>query len=347
MDATVTCPLTRPSLLVAAFVLLLPIAARAQKLDVVTLVNGDRITCEIKLLERGRLQASTDDLGTIYIEWDKVVLLTAPEVFRVETSTGMRVVGQLATSKPGVLDVVQLSGPVSIDMIDVVYIYPIGRSFWRRLDGAVDLGLSYTQSSGIAQLNVDASAIYRRSQLQVTAKASSYVTVDNDDTNTQRHAVDLAGVRYFGSRALWMLQAGVMSNPELGYDVRGTISGGVGRFLARSNRGYFAVGGGLSTSSEVPVEGDPTQEVEAFLALRQSFFTYDRPKTDVGLSLDFYPSLSAWGRIRVELDGHVKREMFKDFSLGFSIYNSYDSEPPTEDARKNDVGLTLTIGWTF
>jgi len=338
---------TRAGLLVTAFVVLLPVHAWAQKNDSITLVNGDRITCEIKVLEKGRLQVSTDDLGTVYIEWDKIVSVTAPEVFRLETSFGLRLVGNLVTNQPGHLDVVQVSGPVPVDLMDVVYIYPIGRSFWRRLDGALDLGLSYTQSSGIAQLNFDASAIYRRSNLQLTASASSYVTVDNSGNDTQRQAVDLAAVRYFRSQALWLLQGGVMSNKELGYDLRGTVSGGVGRFLVRSNRAYFAVAGGLSTSSEVPVEGDTTQELEAFFALRQSYFTYDRPKTDVGVSLDFYPSLSAWGRVRAELDSHVKREIIKDFSIGFSIYDSYDSRPPTEGALKNDVGLSLTIGWTF
>jgi len=340
------CP-TRATLIAAAFVALLPAAAWAQKLDSITLVNGDRITCEIKLLEKGRLQVSTDDLGTVYVEWDKIASLTAPETFRLETSSGLRLVGSLTTNQPGHLDVVQQTGSLSVDLMDVVYIYPIGRSLWSKLDGSFDLGLSFTQSSGIAQLNVEAYTIYRRSSLQLTASASSYITVDNSGNDTSRDAVDLAGVRYFGQRSLWLLQGGVMSNQELGYDLRATVSGGVGRFLARSNRGYFAVGGGLSTSSESPVEGDTTQELDAFFAVRQSFFTYDRPKTDVGLSFDLYPGLTAWGRVRFELDGHVKREIIKDFSVGFSLYDSYDNRPPTEGARKNDVGLSLTVGWTF
>ena len=47
---------------------LLAVPAWAQKTDVVTLVNGDTLTCEIKLLERGRLQVSTDHMGTVNIE---------------------------------------------------------------------------------------------------------------------------------------------------------------------------------------------------------------------------------------------------------------------------------------
>ena len=89
MIVRLTC-LTRATLLAAAFIALLAVPARAQKTDSITLVNGDRITCEIKLLDKGRLQVSTDDLGTIYVEWDKVASVTANRTFRVVTSSGLR-----------------------------------------------------------------------------------------------------------------------------------------------------------------------------------------------------------------------------------------------------------------
>lgn len=319
----------------------------AQKTDVVTLVNGDTLTCEIKLLDRGRLQVSTDHLGTVNIEWDKVASVTANRVFRVETSGGLRLLGRLATSEPQHLDVVQETGPISVDQLDVVYIVPIGRSFWRQLDGALDLGFSYTQSSGVGQLNFGANTVYRRPSLQLSASASSYLTVEEDGDETSRHAIDVGGVRDFRQRWLWLLQGGFMRNQELGYDLRGTVSAGVGRFMIRSNRASLAVGGGLSTSREIPTEGETTQQLDALFSVRQSYFTYDTPKTDISMTANVYPGLSQWGRIRIEFDGNLKREIVKDFTIGFSIYDSFDNRPPTEGARKNDVGLSLTVGWTF
>lgn len=56
----------------------------AQKTDVVTLQNGDRITDEIKRLERGRLEYSTDDMGMLNIEWDEIDVLTSVLTFEVE-----------------------------------------------------------------------------------------------------------------------------------------------------------------------------------------------------------------------------------------------------------------------
>ena len=103
--------------------------------------------------------------------------------------------GRLATLETDHLAIVQDTGPVSVDRLDVVYIAPIDRGFWRGLDGNVDVGLSYTKSSGIAQVNVEIGATYRRPNGQVTASASSYVTVDDDGNDTSRYALGLAGFR--------------------------------------------------------------------------------------------------------------------------------------------------------
>ena len=59
-----------PSLALAASLLAMP--AIAAKTDVIVLVNGDRITGEVKNLSYGQLKFKTDHMGTVYIEWDKI-----------------------------------------------------------------------------------------------------------------------------------------------------------------------------------------------------------------------------------------------------------------------------------
>ncbi len=52
------------------------------KTDIIELLNGDRITCEIQKLERGKLTVKTDGLGTISIEWNDVAPHHEPVVLR-------------------------------------------------------------------------------------------------------------------------------------------------------------------------------------------------------------------------------------------------------------------------
>jgi hypothetical protein len=59
------------------------------------------------------------------------------------------------------------------------------------------------------------------------------------------------------------------------------------------------------------------------------------------------PSISNWPRTRADFNAQVRREIVTDFTVNFSGYTSYDSEPPTEGAAKNDYGVVLSVGWTF
>src|SRR3954466_10563821 len=76
-------------------------AAEAQKTDSVWIRNGDRITGEVESLSRALLKYSTDDLGTIYIEWDKVDRISSPTMFEVYLKSGQKFYGSLGLAPTG------------------------------------------------------------------------------------------------------------------------------------------------------------------------------------------------------------------------------------------------------
>jgi hypothetical protein len=65
------------------------------------------------------------------------------------------------------------------------------------------------------------------------------------------------------------------------------------------------------------------------------------------LKLRYYPSLTESGRHRVQFDGGMKRELWKDLFAALTIYNTFDNRPPNPTADRNDVGAVLSIGWTY
>ena len=69
--------------------------AWAQKTDIVRLANGDHVTGEIKNLQRGRLELSTDDAGTIEFEWDNIASVESKREFEVGTTDDRRLLGSL------------------------------------------------------------------------------------------------------------------------------------------------------------------------------------------------------------------------------------------------------------
>src|SRR5215469_16483388 len=80
----------RDHLLILSFILLLavPLTAR-DKIDVLIMKNGDRMTCEVKGLDAGVLYVSFDYIdGTASVDWSKVARLESDQLFVVKTAGG-------------------------------------------------------------------------------------------------------------------------------------------------------------------------------------------------------------------------------------------------------------------
>lgn len=325
-------------------------SAWAQKrTDTVTLLNGDRLTGDVMSLERGRLEIKTDDAGTIDIEWDKVASVTAARGFETTTADGGRLLGSLSTDGGArALRVLTDEGAVSLAMADVTRLTPIGASFWRKLDGSIDAGFNYTQSSGIAQATLNTSTIFRKPASSFRLAASATVTAQDDEQGRDdRAAVELEHVRYRGRGWFMSAAARFDSNQSLGLELRSQLSGVVGQRVVNTNHGQLELGAGLVLNDERAVEAPPTQNVEGVLGLKTSYYRYDRPRTQLDFNFQYYPSLSNWGRNRLQLDSAAKREVWKDFFLALNLYDSFDSAPPQPGAARNDVGVSFSFGWSY
>jgi hypothetical protein len=340
--------LARAVLALTLFLVLAGTAHAQPKADVVRLANGDHITGEVKNLNRGQLELSTDDVGTLYFEWDKIVSLSAVGQFDVTTTDGRRFLGGLAAGDPQMLVIVETATRVSLAMIEVATITPIGASFWKKLDGSFDLGYSYTKSSEVSQLNVNSSTLFRRPAFEARLDASATLTANGDDGNRDdRGSIQASYVRYRGQRLFVASGVGFDSNESLGLVLRSQLALAVGERLINNNRAQLSLAGGIAANDERNVDADPTQNLEGLFTFRQSYYRYDRPKTNVDIGFQYYPSLTNWGRQRLQLNASARREVLKDFFLAFNMFDTFDSRPPSPDAAKNDVGVSFSIGWSY
>jgi len=237
---------------------------------------------------------------------------------------------------------------VPLEMSEVTLITPIGTSFWRQLDGSIDSGFSYTRSSGVAQLNVNSDTVYRKlaSRARLTA-ALTQTKKDDDSGRDDRAYLEMSYLRYPWQRAFILTAGRFETNESLGLTLRSQIGAAVGPRLVNSNRAQLVLGAGMAFNHEQGVDVEPTQNIEALFTLETAFYTYDRPKMNFDLGVQYYPSLSDTGRHRVQLDAGVKREFWKDLFVAINLYNTYDNRPPNPEANTNDVGIVLSIGWTY
>jgi hypothetical protein len=335
-----------PGLLLVALLLQAP-PARAAKTDVVVISNGDHFTGEVKSLDRGRLKLNTDNAGDIYIEWDKIRRVVSSAQFDIETVSGHHELGSLRSTEQDVkLHVIGAQDSAALDFGSVVRITPLKTTFWGKIDGSVDVGTSFALANHLSQFNTAASATYRERKYSLGMATNSTLIHQDNVPDTRRGSLGLTYARFFDNR--WQAQGAVRfeRNDQLGLDLRASADGGVGRFLLQSNSALLDVGAGLSGNRERRADGSSTFNLEAIVTTDYSSFVYDSPKVNVDAYLRLYPSLSTWGRLRLEASAVAKREVVKDLFVGLNGVESYDNQPP-EGVTNTDWNLYLSLGWTF
>jgi Protein of unknown function, DUF481 len=325
------------------------VASASDRTDVIVLNNGDRITGEILNLSRGRVELKTDHAGTIEVEWDKIVTIESRRQFTVATSDGRRVVGRLGRGAARTVQLGTATGDLAMAMDEITGIEPLGQSFWTKLEGSVGAGFNYTRSSGVSQFTTNSDVTYRRPSFVASMDGAATLTNQSDEGNGYGKVAnaEFMYARYRGRRFFMAGAAQVETNESLGLTLRSQVGGLAGARLVNTNRSQLQIGAGISGNQERGVDVDPTKNIEGLVVLKGSYYTYDRPKTNLDLTLQYYPSLSDWGRQRFQLNTSAKREVWKDFYVSLNLYDTFDSAPPTTIAARNDVGVTLSINWSF
>lgn len=324
--------------------------AIAAKTDVVTLLNGDRITGEVKEVAYGQLKFSTDDMGTVYIEWSKVATLTTTRTLQLELADGRRVVGRDAArgATPGTVRL--RSGDaaaVEMPLASIVRVAPLEDGAWpQRLDGSLSVGYSFTQAQNIQVFNLGASIGSRDQRQQWRVSLDSQLASRSDRPTSQRAALVGTRERFLADR--WYREGTVSftRNQELGLDLRSLVGVGVGRYLVQLADTEWRAGAGIAATSEQLIDGSSRESVELQLGTTFNIYRFDSPQVNLAASLMVLPSLSESGRVRGEASIRLRREMVKDLFLDLSLYDSYDNRA-VAGAPSNDRGMSTSLGYSF
>lgn len=320
-------------------------AAAADKVDVITFKNGDRITCEIKKLDRGALEISTDPLGTVSVHWGEVTEVASPRGFDVQVSAGYQYYGALRATAAGQVVVTDGGSEVLLELADIIRLTPIGSTFWNRLDGAVDAGFSFAQANIETHLTTNASASYRNRRYTGTATYGSNITTREDADRTFRSSFNLTGARVLKDRWYALAWGGLDQNDELSLDARWLFAGGLGRDVVHTNHRLWSVFSGVTYTLE-QFAGEPSDpSAEAALGTQLDFFTPNNDDFDITNRLVSYFRLGD-ARVRLDFQSSYRHELFSDFYWSLNGFDTFDGDPP-EGQKRNDFGVSVTLGYKF
>lgn len=333
----------------AFFLLLLSLATFGAKTDTVYLINGDRVTCEIKSLEYGLMKCSTDNFGTINIEFDKIRTFYSPSFFDIYLENGYRKYGSFgASSGTGTVWVLTQNDSILLPLVEIVEIIPIQQRFFSRLDGNFMVGFSYTKATSITQANFNGELSYRSPKYFVSTKQDFIRSIQEESTASSKSDLNLEGYRFFLRKWFAGTGLGYQHNSELDLQSRVKVTVAAGYDLIHNNFNRLYILSGITGNVEESIENPTRNEnIEGLARLEYRIFVHDSPKITLTMYDVFFPSFTTKGRIRNELNVQGKFELISDLFFSLTFYNDLDNKPVGGQGAKNDWAVVTSLGYSF
>lgn len=322
--------------------------AMAAKTDIVVLTNGDRVTGEIKKLEAGLLEFSTDTMGTVNIEWRFIREVFSSKTQTVEMTSGVRWVGRLDKPEDSESIIITTArGPIQLNLTDVVAVWPVEATFWDKSELSVSVGFDYAKSTEITNFNIATDYLYRTSERLTDISARSYTTSQQSGEDQSRHELRGSHQYFLENQRFRSYMAGLETNEALGLNLRAYVGAGAGQYFVKTNNKWFSLSGGVLATRENPRDAPTEENIEAMGSLRYRYFRYASPERSFDTVFSVFPSVTDFGRVRADLRSTFKLEVIKDLFWAMEVYATYDSDPLTADAEGSDYGVTTSVGYKF
>lgn len=322
--------------------------AWAQKTDIVILTNGDKLTGEIKNLEAGLLEYSTDTMGTVQIEWRFIEQIITSKKQTIETVDGDRLLGRLQKSESGEgVVLVTASGSFDFDPDEVVSAWPVEATVLDKIDLKLSLGYNYAKSTGISELTTAADFQYRTQERLFSSSFRGDITSQGGADDQNRQQFNFTYQRLLKERKFRALLAGYDVNESISLDLRLYAGAAFGNYLVKTNHNWFSLAGGLIATRERPVTGEDTESLEAVGLMNWRYFSYATPERTLDTTLSVFPSLTESGRWRSDLRTTFNLELAEDLFWAMEFYSTYDNDPIDEGAETSDYGITTSLGWSY
>jgi hypothetical protein len=84
--------------------------------------------------------------------------------------------------------------------------------------------------------------------------------------------------------------------------------------------------------------------MEAVVGVQYSLVRFHFRELDSQMRV--FPGLTDAGRVRLSTNNSLSINLRNNFYLNFTLWDNFDSRPPLT-ARKNELGLSSGIGWSF
>jgi Protein of unknown function, DUF481 len=322
----------------------------SQNKDTIILYNGQELIGEIQDANLGAISIDDIDLKMQSIKLFKIKILIVHERFKIETVDKHFFYGTMSTSdRNGWVNIhVSDSADISLRITQIFQLISMQDNFFRRLNGNVSAGLSFTKSSNIGQVNFSANIQYATRLINYQLTLSTIASLDSgkysrDNENAQLYAAYDLNTSWFLA-----LAGQYQRNLELSISRRFLGITGVGNKVFIEKNWRLLVISGMSYSQEKSTEGVSSGLLlEIPVVFQFNFYKFRHPDIQISSNQTVYFSLTQGGRIRYDASTNFSWQLIRYFYLNLTPYANFDNQPPAGSASTFDYGIVFGLSYKF
>ncbi len=327
--------------------------AQAKRKDVVIMDNGDHFTGQVKRLQNGLLYVETDYVsGNIALDWDQVQSVQSTATYRIVLNNGQRLEGMIEkapveTGKTEDFLIREATEEVQVPSAAITSFDTKKPTFWRDLTGAIDFGSSFTSGNSQTTFNADTSAAYQTTGWKAATSFDSTFSGQSGASKTNREDLQTTFTKFLNRNSYLAGLSDFLHSSQQDLNLRTTLGGGYGRYFIRTTNSSLSWLGGIVYVHESfdTTAGKPSdQSMEAVAGLEYNLVRFNFGELDS--QAEAFPGLTDAGRIRLKTNNILTIKLRNNFHLAFTLWDNFDSQPPPT-ARRNELGTSSGIGWSF
>jgi hypothetical protein len=315
--------------------------------------NGDHFTGEVKRLENGLLYVETDYVaGNIGLDWNQVHSVQSTATYRIVLNNGTRLEGKIEkvageNAQDHDFLIQEATEKVQIASDTVVRIDTKKPTFWRQLQGSIDLGYSFSSGNSQTSTNVNTNAAYRTTAWEAATSYDSTFGGQAGASKTNRQDLQTTFAKYLNRNSYLVALSDFLHSSQQDLTLRTTIGGGYGHYFKRTantNFSWIAGVAGIDEKFDTTANQPSDQQAEVLLGLQYSVVRFK--VGDFTAQLLAFPGLSDTGRVRVTTNNALNIKLVNNFHFTFTFWDNFDSRPPVT-AKRNELGVSSGIGYSF
>ena len=340
-------------LLLASVMALFCTPAQAKRKDVVIMNNGDHFTGQVKRLENGLLYIETDYVtGNIGLDWNQVQSIESTATYRIVLNDGRRLEGKIEKhtgekEKKEDFVIREAAEEEEVPSAEIFSLDTKKPTFWRDLQGAIDLGYSFTSGNSQSSMNLDTNAAYQTPKWRVGTSFDSTFSGQSGGSTTNREDLQASAMRFLNRNSFVVGLSDFLHSSQQDLNLRATLMGGYGRYLKRTTSSNLSWVGGIAYIHESfdTSAGRPSgQSMEGVVGLQYTSVRFNLGEFNSQLLT--FPGLTDSGRVRLTTNNAITIKLRNNFHLAFTLWDNFDSRPPAT-AKKNELGISTGVGWSF